>query len=100
LRRTIFLLTAAAAVVATMLASTSLAVAQGNPQGHPEALEGAIDVDPACATGQGETSGDRRPQHPTTKPEQRVFGAVHEREEGGFGIPVPECSVPLPSPAL
>jgi hypothetical protein len=90
LRRTISLLTAAAAVVATMTASTSLAVAQGNPQGNPKALEGAQLVDAAaCEPGQGETSGTKKPDSGT-----RPFGAVHEP---GFFVP---CSVPLPDAAL
>ena len=93
MRRTISLLTAAAAVVATMMASTSLAVAQGNPQGNPKALEGAQLVDAAaCEPGQGETSGTKKPDSGT-----RPFGAVHEVGEIGIG---PECSVPLPDAAL
>ena len=90
MRRTISLLTAAAAMVATMMASPSLAVAQGNPQGNPNALEGAQLVDAAaCEPGRGETSGTKKPDSGT-----RPFGAVHEP---GFFAP---CSVPLPDAAL
>ena len=84
MRRTISLLTAVAAVVATMMASTRLAVAQGNPR----AVEGAI-LFPACELGQGETSGTRKP----ADPDEPVFGAVQGAEFGTGGI---TCSVPLP----
>ena len=88
--RTISLLTAAAAVVATMMVPTSLAVAQGNPQGNPNALEGSQLVNNAvCEPGEGETSGTKKPDTGT-----RPFGAVHEP---GFFVP---CSVPLPDAAL
>ena len=90
-RRTISLLAAVAAVVATMLASTSLAAAQGNPKADIEA--GAINVGRACNPGEGETSGTKKPDTGT-----RPFGAVHEA--GEIGIFGPECSVPLPDAAL
>ena len=97
MRRTISLLTAVAAVVATMLASTSLAAAQGNPQGNPHTAEneaGAQVVgNAACDPGEGGTSGTKKPDTGT-----RPFGAVHEAG-GGFGIFQPPCSVPLPDAA-
>ena len=108
MRRTISLLTAVAAVVATMLASTSLAAAQGNPQGNPHTAENEAQAQEvglaACDPGEGETSGDMRSDNPstdnpstTTNPNGRSFGAV--QKAGGFGILRPPCSVTLPEAA-
>ena len=89
MRGTILLVTAAAVVVA-MMASTSLAVARGNPK----VIEGGVlPVPPACDPGQGETSGTT----PSTDPDEPDFGAVQGPEIGLGGT---TCFVPLPDEAL
>ena len=88
MRGTILLVTAATIVVVAMMASTSLAVAQGNPK----VIEGVLPV-PACDPGQGETSGTT----PFTDPAEPDFGAVQGAEIGPGGT---TCFVPLPEEAL
>ena len=88
MRGTILLVTAAAVVVA-MMASTSLAVARGNPK----VIEGGLLPVPACDPGQGETSGTT----PSTDPDEPDFGVVQGPKIGLGGT---TCFVPLPDEAL
>jgi hypothetical protein len=86
----------AAAVLTLIMAANAFAA--GNPQGNPNAaLEGGAQPVgiAACNQGQGAISGEKKPDTGT----QRPFGAVHKKEEGGFGFG-PPCSVPLPDAAL
>jgi hypothetical protein len=85
-RRTIFLLAAAAAMVAIILASTSPAFAQGK---GPKLVSGVLQV-PACNPGEGEISGN---DTPATKSGVPDFGAVHGGEDR---VGIAGCYVTLP----
>ena len=90
MKRITRLVTVVAMMVVMVMASTSLAVAQGNPK----VLEGGVlPVPKACDPGQGETSGTKR----STAPDKPDFGAVQGVEFGPGGT---TCFVPLPEDAL
>ena len=86
MRRIVFLLAAAAAMVATMMTLMSPAFAQGK---GPKLISGVLQV-PACNPGEGETSGN---DTPATKSGVPDFGAVHGGEDR---VGIAGCYVTLP----
>ena len=77
------------AVLVILSLSAAPALAEGEPQGNPNLIEGSQLVGDACDPGAGETSGDKKKDDP----DAHSVGAVHG---DSFFV---GCSVPLPDAA-